>query len=304
MNRIDRLFAILVIMQSARRVRAQDLAARFEISVRTVYRDINALSESGIPIVSLPGEGYELLDGFYLPPLVFTEREAAALFLGGRMLMQQATGDLPASIEHALAKLAAVLPQKTREQMNTLTQIIGFITPQDQFDLDDPQILDLQQAIEQRRVVWLRYHSYSGDEITEREVEPAKLYYSEGVWYLQGYCRLRDGMRSFRVSRIQQMRLLSEQFTQRDTETRPAAPTTIYVRFKSEIAPWVRERQHYGFVSEQSDAAHVTMEYRVDQSSEITAWILGWGASAEVLAPVELRQQIREEAQKLAHLLT
>jgi predicted DNA-binding transcriptional regulator YafY len=94
MNRIDRLFGILLILQNQPRVRAQDLAERFEVSKRTIYRDITALSEMGVPIVSLPGEGYELMEGFYLPSLIFTDDEAIALFLGARLLIQQAAGAL------------------------------------------------------------------------------------------------------------------------------------------------------------------------------------------------------------------
>ena len=74
MNRIDRLFAILLLIQRKRRVRAIDLAQAFEVSERTIYRDMAALSESGVPIVALPGAGYELVEGYYLPPLLFTPR--------------------------------------------------------------------------------------------------------------------------------------------------------------------------------------------------------------------------------------
>lgn len=124
MNRIDRLFGILLILQNQPRVRAQDLAERFEVSKRTVYRDITALSEMGVPIVSLPGEGYELMEGFYLPPLIFTDDEAIALFLGARLLIQQAAGALTVKAEQALAKIAVALPQETRQRVEALTAII------------------------------------------------------------------------------------------------------------------------------------------------------------------------------------
>lgn len=92
MNRVDRLFAILLNLQHKRRVRAQDLAREFEISKRTIYRDISALNQMGVPIVSLPGEGFELVEGYYLPPLMFTEKEAVALVLGSRLLTQHTVG--------------------------------------------------------------------------------------------------------------------------------------------------------------------------------------------------------------------
>ena len=128
-------------------MRAQDLAATFEVSTRTIYRDITALYESGIPIVSLPGEGYELMEGFYLPPLVFTDNEAIALFLGAQLLRQQAHGALVGDAEQALTKLSVALPKERRQRVQALTDIIRFITPKERFNLDDPQLVSLQHAI-------------------------------------------------------------------------------------------------------------------------------------------------------------
>ncbi len=94
MNRIDRLFGILLQLQHRRRVRAQDLAAIFEVSERTIYRGMTALSEVGVPIVALPGERYELMEGYHLRPLVFTSDEAGALSLAAQMFLSQASGKL------------------------------------------------------------------------------------------------------------------------------------------------------------------------------------------------------------------
>src|SRR5688572_24289103 len=127
MKRSDRLFALLLLLQVGRRVRARDLAARLEVSERTVYRDVAALSEAGVPVVALPGAGYELAEGFYLPPLVFTPGEAGALSLGARLLAAQTSGRLPRDAERALEKIAAVLPAATRREVERLTEVIGFL---------------------------------------------------------------------------------------------------------------------------------------------------------------------------------
>ncbi len=89
MNRIDRLFSITTRLQARGHLRAADLASIYEVSIRTIYRDIAALSESGVPIVSLPGRGYSLVDGYFLPPLLLSTREATALVLGARLLAGQ-----------------------------------------------------------------------------------------------------------------------------------------------------------------------------------------------------------------------
>jgi predicted DNA-binding transcriptional regulator YafY len=306
MNRIDRLFAILLLIQRKRRVRALDMAQAFEVSERTIYRDMVALSESGVPIVALPGAGYELVEGYYLPPLLFTPAEAAALFLGVQMLLAHAEGRTGADAERALAKVALVLPTMLRQHTERLASSIEFFMPRIRFDLDDPRLAAGQHAIQERRVVRLRYHSYSRDEITERDVEPHTLTYAGGAWYLNGYCRLRQDVRAFRLNRIERLELLRETFEPREAPTPAPATISVRVRFDPGVARWVRERQHYAFVAEEPPAGGggPVMVYRVHTLSELVPWLLGWGASAEALDPPELRAQLRAEALKLAQILT
>jgi predicted DNA-binding transcriptional regulator YafY len=305
MNRIDRLFAILLTLQHKRRVRAQDLARQFEISKRTIYRDMSALNQMGIPIASLPGEGFELVEGFYVPPLMFKEEEAVALTLGLRLLTQQAAGSLTRSADSALAKIKVALPGQVRTRSEALTSIIGFITLGQRFDLDEPQLLVIQKAIQERRVVHLRYHGYQRDEVTEREVEPHQLFYSDGIWYLEGYCRLRKDIRAFRLSRIETLTALKETFLKRRAgKAGEQKKIAVKIRFSASTVRWVRERQHYGFQREEVSPNGVVMTYEVHTWSEIMGWILSWGDAAEVLSPKELRNSLRETAQKLADLLT
>ena len=302
MNRIDRLFAILLELQHKRRVRAQDLARQFEISKRTIYRDMSALNQMGIPIASLPGEGFELVEGFYLPPLMLNENEAIALLLGSRLLTQQAAGSVTQAADSALAKIKVALPEQVRVKSEALSGIIGFITPSQKFNLDDPQLLQIQKAIQEKQVMHIRYHGYNKNEVSERDVEPHQLYYSDGVWYFDGYCRLRKDIREFRLSRVEKLILKNEYFPKRRKSKAGKAPIIeIKIRFKTETLRWVRERQHYGFVREEKDGV---MKYHVHDVSEIKPWILGWGAEAEVLTPKSLRKELRETAQKLANLLT
>lgn len=305
MNRIDRLFAILLTLQHKRHVRAQDLARQFEISKRTIYRDMSALNQMGIPIASLPGEGFELVEGFYMPPLMFEEEEAVALTIGLRLLTQQAAGSLTRSADSALAKIKVALPEQVRARSEALTNVIGFITLGQKFDLDEPQLLVVQQAIQERRVLHLRYHGYQRDEVTERDVEPHQLFYSDGIWYLEAYCRLRKDIRAFRLSRIEQLTALKETFSKkRAGKAGEQKKIEIKIRFANTIVRWVRERQHYGFQSEDASPDGVVMTYAVHDVSEIMGWILSWGDAAEVLSPKELRNSLRETAQKLADLLT
>jgi predicted DNA-binding transcriptional regulator YafY len=305
MNRIDRLFAILLILQRKKRVRAYDLATTFEVSERTIYRDMTALSESGVPLVALPGAGYELTEGYYLPPLLFTPQEAQALALGAQLVRAHAQGQLGDDAKQALDKILVRLPAAAREQVALLTDVVQFYAPHARLQLDDERLLLLQQAVREQRVVRLSYHSYNRNETSNRDVEPRRLTYAEGRWYLSGYCRLRADERDFRLERIEALQLLEQWFT-----PRPAPPTAhslilVRIRFADEVVRWVRERQHFGFQCElpATDAPHVVMQYAVEQLSEMIPWVLSWGAAAVVLEPPELRAALRRQVEGMqAHL--
>ena len=221
MNRVDRLFAILLLLQRKRHVRAQDLARAFEVSERTIYRDIEALYETGVPVLGTPGEGYELMQGYFLPPLLFTAQEANALFLGGRMLMAQTTGQTAHDADHALSKIHVALPEHMRAELQRLSDVIGFVPSGRKFDFFEPNLAIFQQAIKEQRVTHIRYHSYSQDESTERDIEPFRMYFFNGVWYVESFCRLRMDQRGFRLNRIESVRLLDEKFQQRELATPP-----------------------------------------------------------------------------------
>ena len=306
MNRIDRLFAILLQLQRRARLRGADLAAHFGISQRTIYRDMAALMEMGVPIISLPGEGYELEPGYFLPPLLFTPPEAQALFLGAQMLRQQAEGSLTEAMNAAQQKLYHVLPPATRQQVDQMTAIIQFFAQNRPFDLDDRQLLTLITAIQERRVIWLRYFSYNREEWTEREVEPLRLTYAQESWYLAGYCWLRQEERSFRLGRIAELRLLAQQFEPRKAPPPPGTPVEVQIRFSSRISRWVNERQHYGYVAEtiQPDSGDLICTYRLDELREIVPWLLSWGDGAEPLAPPELRAEIASQLRRALEKLT
>lgn len=307
MNRVDRLFAILLEFQQRRRLRAQDLAEKFEISKRTAYRDVTALSEMGVPIISLPGEGYELMEGFYLPPLVFTPDEAAALFLGAELLRSQASGRLIGAAEQALSKLRAALPKPSRQQAEQLSDIIRFHVLAEQFDLDEPRLLRLQQALVNQQLVEIVYHSFGRDEVTRRYIEPRQLVYADGVWYLNAYCRLRQDLREFRLDRIDQLWLLEERFEPRSlADAAYLRQVTVRIKFAPQVIRWVQERQHYGFAGHELTTAdgYQVWRYELNDVLEMKGWIQSWGAQAEVLEPAELRAELRAEASRLVDLLS
>jgi predicted DNA-binding transcriptional regulator YafY len=269
---------------------------------------MEALCESGVPILGTPGEGYELMLGYFLPPLFFTAAEANALFMGGKMLLASTTGQVSTDAEHALAKIAVVLPSDMRAEVERLSDVIRIFGPPRKFDLYEPHLAAMQQAIWERRVVHMRYHSLSRDETTERDLEPHGLYYLNGTWYVDGFCRLRQEFRGFRLDRIDELRLTDETFELRPPPPPPPPrePMVVRVRFAGHVVRWVRERQHYSCRGEESvpDSADIIMTYHVDAVADIMSWLLGWGAAVIPLTPPELRHSLRQETLKMVQQLS
>jgi predicted DNA-binding transcriptional regulator YafY len=305
MNRVDRLFGILLMLSRTqgrvrKRVRAEDVAQRFEVSQRTVYRDMAALGELGIPIVGTPNDGYHVLEGFFLPPLVFTPDEATALVLSAKLMTAEASPALKQEAQRALEKLGAALPELTRDRVHARTEVLQFYQPGRVFDTHSEAVVDIQTAIWSKKLMRIQYYSLSQDELTTRTIEPLALTYSNGNWYVTGYCRLRKAQRSFRLSRVQGYDVLEKTFKPRLEAQQTPESVDVRVRFDAGTLRWVEERQHYAF--KRRDRSQFV--YAVKDTREIKSWILSWGATAEVLDPPELRDEILNEALRMVEMLT
>ena len=305
MNRLDRLLGYLLLLQSRELVRAQDLAAQFEVSERTVYRDMEALAEIGVPVVGQAGEGYRLMEGYTLPPVMFTETEARALFLAISMLRGLTSpGPTQNAAATALAKVRAVLPATLRTQVELLQTMIGFYAVgRPLLDMDDEKFVQLQGAINQHKVVYIHYHAQHTNRITAREIEPLHLAYVDNTWLVQAYCRLRQDVRNFRLDRIDHLAVRAETFVPQELRRwRPLEEgERVVVRFSAEIVRWVRERQYFGLREElpETEDGSVIMIYQVTDLSQLAHWLLSWGDEMEVLEPTEFRATIAETAARM-----
>src|SRR5437899_8067473 len=215
MNRVDRLMAIVVRLQSRRVMRAEDIAAHFEISLRTVYRDIAALGEAGIPIVAEAGVGYSLVKGYHLPPVMFTAEEATALFIGGKLVEQLTDASLRKQMESALLKIRSVLPRDRQDYLDRLERSTAVVSPGSNAlpRLSSEALIPIQRALAERRVLALDYQGGQRRDMTRRQVEPLGLVYYADNWHLIAYCRLRRDVRDFRTDRILRLQLQNELFS-------------------------------------------------------------------------------------------
>ena len=304
MTKVDRLLAYLLTFQNNDTVRAQDLAERFEISVRTVYRDIDALCQVGVPLVGTPGEGYQLMDGYYLPPVMFTEDETRALALALSMLIGfGAEGRTRDSAETARDKITTILPRRQQSEVAALRAVMRFYTfPNPPINFDDGIFVNIQKAIHDNQLVTLDYHAYNSDTVTTRDVEPMQLILVNRVWMLIGWCRLRKGRRNFRLDRINQLTVQRVSFEPRDVVINkfPVDFVEVRVRFAHASVRWVREEQHFGYRDEADEETGVVMRYEVSDVRQLQPWLLRWGNAMEVLSPPSLRAEIAREIAAMA----
>jgi predicted DNA-binding transcriptional regulator YafY len=309
MNRTDRLLSIVLELQRKGARRAEDLAATFETCKRTIYRDIQALCESGVPVVARPGVGYSLVEGYFLPPVSFSVDEATMLLLGADSVAQNFDAQYRDAAASAGRKIEAVLSEKLRGEVECMRDSIAFVAPATLASGKSASFLpQLRRAIIERRTIRFDYHTrYSQDgraAENTREADPYAMLHYGDAWYLIGHCHLRKGIRNFRLDRMKGLRLLDKTFD-RPPNFKLEQPVDdqrnlkVVALFSPEAAPWARESRSYyvDSMEEVADGLLVTMRVRVE--NEIFQWLFSWGSQVRVLEPESLRRSLMTEAGKI-----
>lgn len=208
MRRADRLFEIVQILRGRRLTTARYLAERLAVSERTIYRDVQDLSLSGVPVLGEAGVGYTLKKGFDLPPLMFDHEEVEALLIGARMASAYGGRELARNADRAMEKIAAVLPESRRAALDN-TQVY---VPDFHIDREVAQRFEtLRQAIKARRYVFIAYTT-EDQRASTRELRPVALHFWGERWTLAAWCELRQAFRMFRLDRVRELELLEKNF--------------------------------------------------------------------------------------------
>ncbi len=203
MNRIDRLFSILTFLQSKKYVPAEKIAEKFNLSIRTVYRDIKALNESGVPVSFEQGRGYFIVNGYFLQPVSFTSEEANALLLMEAVVNGFSDKSIQKHYSSALNKVKSVLRGTQQDNLETLSSRIRLQVPEC-MTLQVSYLSVLQQAITGRTMIQIAYLN-KNQEPSTRKVEPIGLIFYAFAWHLIAWCHKRKGYRDFKVARIQKL---------------------------------------------------------------------------------------------------
>ena len=208
-NRLSRLTAILIQFQTKRIVTASELSERFQVSKRTIYRDIKALEKAGVPILTEEGKGYALMEGYKIPPVMFTEKQANALILAEQLVLKNTDASFVKDYSEAIDKIKSILRYNIKDKANLLANRTQFNQVINQ-ERNSNNLSDLQNALTNYHLVKIEYINKEGI-ATNRVIEPFALLSAEN-WYLVAWCRLRKEFRFFRLDRIQKMEILSENF--------------------------------------------------------------------------------------------
>lgn len=314
-KRFDRIVAILIQLQSKKIVKAQELADRFDVSLRTVYRDIRALEASGVPIYSEAGTGYSLMEGYRLPPVMFT-REEASSFIAAEKLMQKFTDpELGRHYASATFKLKAVLKSADKDWLSSIESNV-LMQPTDKlFNEKAPNALALLfKSIAEKTQIELSYQALEAEQPVYRTIEPVGIFHDHNNWYTYAYCHLRNDYRQFRTDRILVIKTTENPFSKThqpletylkdDKEKYPA--TRVKILIDKKIAKHLEhEKKFHGFVSQTVIGNEIEMTF-LSQNIEtgFARWYMMFGDYAKILEPESLKTNILEMLEKVRERVT
>ena len=306
-KRFDRIVEILIQLQSKRVVKAQELADRFDVSLRTIYRDIKSLEQAGVPLIGEAGMGYSIMDGYRLPPVSFSKEEALC-FVATEKLAEKYLDQAGFSLySSALMKIKAILKSNDQDMVtNMQEQIIMRKQHVPIFPEKVPHVLSTAiEAIANKTQIQIEYQGIKDDEAILRIIEPIGIVHEIGFWYIVAYCLQRMDFRQFRSDRIAQVTPLENKFSKRHISigeymSNQKSPELPKIKSKilvsRDFAPFMRwQRNTYGFISEAKvgDKIEMVFESR-DIEHEFPRWLMMFGDKIEIKEPEELKHSFNK----------
>lgn len=306
MNRSGRLFDLVHLLSGRRTRTIDEIAQRFDVSVRTAYRDLALLESQRIPVV-LDDTGYRLMETATLRPLNLTAEEHALLKLALSNPSLRRRSALRATLESLEAKLDAAA-RKVEESPRAL-----HLAGRDRSgESTDRFLADLERAAAGLETVEMRYRSLSGSPSDPRRLDPYIVFEREGAWYLIGHCHRHGEQRMFRLDRIQEMKPLGAHFTRPQDFSLDAyldkswslitgrKRFDIELEFAASLAPLFLASQHHpGEKVAQRKNGTILYRVELDSLEEIARWLMGFGGTARVIAPDDLRALLESMASEI-----
>jgi len=315
MNRIDRVTAILIQLQSKRVVKAQEIADRFSISLRTVYRDIRTLEEAGIPLAGEAGVGYSIMEGYRLPPVMFTKEEAIA-FLTAEKMVEKLTD--PSSVEHyrsAMFKIRSVLRYAEKDLLEDMSAYIE-VVENPYLPAGENRPVHLQtilKSIAAKEVLDIGYFANHSQQYSNRDVEPVGIFYLGNYWYLIAYCRLRKDYRNFRTDRISYININGDHFEKQHPALRSFLTKmskekemfTIIIQVDRSVLKYFGDQKFYnGFVSQKEVGDKMEMTFVTASLMDFVKFYLQFAEYAYIISPPELKDMVKKNLEGISKKLS
>jgi predicted DNA-binding transcriptional regulator YafY len=305
MNRIDRLFAIATFLASRRVTRAAEIADEFGISVRTVYRDIVALSEAGIPISGEAGTGYAMLHDYFLPPVDLGADERNALALAAEFFRAASPPEfVSGALRSAVRKVSVSSPSHRSRGFRDISGSIHIKTPPSHANAT---LGHLVRATLEWQLLDIVYEA-GRDAVTRRKIEPYGLHWGGSAWFLVAYCRLRVAFRMFRVDRIKSLTMTGVRFDrdpgfdlQRYLKEHISneSPERVLVHFNADVKNYARADFEYAIVAEKELESGIELTLTTWSRHWLVTKLLVYGDTVEIMGPPEARADLIEEVRKI-----
>ncbi|AYZ13386.1 YafY family protein [Chryseobacterium arthrosphaerae] len=301
LKKLDRVTAILTQLQSKPVVRAQDLAEKFDVSIRTIYRDVKTLENAGIPIVGEAGNGYSLMDGYKLPPIMFTKEEVLSFITAEKLMQKFSHQSLGNHYQAAMEKVRSVLRYSDKNLIQNIEKQIDVFTahssPGDSLKNVIPIILE---SIAEKTQLNIEYQTVDG-RVTNRTIEAVGIFFEFNFWYIMAYCILRKDFRQFRVDRIQQISKTQTPFLQeygQINDYRKSHGNKVKAKLlvdKKIMGHLVNSKRYYGLVEEVETEHGVELTFETEWMTDgFPRWLITFADYATVLEPESLRTRLNE----------
>jgi len=305
MNKFDRVISTLVLLQTKKVLTANFISERFDVSLRTVYRDINTLKTSGIPIIGDPGRGYSIMDGYRLPPIMFSEGEATAMLTAEKFIGNVTDNDTQAYYSSAMMKIKAILRSSEKQSLAVLEESIAFSDTNSRWH-HKAYLQDLFKGIAGKQIIDIKYQKADGTN-SERKIEAIGCYHQFSNWYVVAYCQSASDYRTFKMNRIIDLKILDEQFDtehislqkyidqQKDSWKKEQQFHNIEIAFNKSLVKFAESRKYYfGFVEQEDKADAIHMKFLNSSLEIMVRWLIQFGDQATIIKPQGLKDRMKE----------
>lgn len=301
LKKLDRVTAILTQLQSKPLVRAQDLAEKFEVSIRTIYRDVKTLENAGIPILGEAGSGYSLMDGYKLPPVMFTKEEVLSFITAEKLMQKYSHQSLGSHYQTAMEKVRSVLKNSDKNLIKNIEKQI------DIFNYHAPTIETIKniiptilESIAEKTQLSIEYKSIDS-KVSNRVIEAVGVFLEFNYWYIMAFCTLRKDFRQFRVDRILQVAKTSNPFSQeyggindyRRNSKKEVTVVKLLVE-KKIMNHLANSKKYYGLTEEVETKEGMLLTFETEWINDgFPRWLITFADYAVILEPEMLKVRLK-----------